>query len=75
MDLIIKCKVNKYIIIGDIMPYRNGPTFYILCAIGLSILIFYQLIITFILPFRYNIFILFVEIFLFWLCISRILWC
>lgn len=57
------------------MPYKPNPTFYILCAIGLSILIFYQLIITFILPFRYNIFILFIEILLLILCISKIIWC
>ncbi len=56
------------------MPYRPNPTFYIFCAIGLCILIFYQLIITFILPFRYNIFILTIEIILLVLCISRIVW-
>ena len=56
------------------MPKRPNPTFYILCAIGLCILIFYQLIITFILPFRYNIFILFIEIILLFACISRIVW-
>jgi len=56
------------------MPFKNNPTFLIFCAIGLSILIFYQLLITFILPFRYNIFILTIEIILLIICISRIIW-
>ena len=56
------------------MRPRPNPTFYILLALGLCILIFYQLIITFILPFRYNIFILTIEIIFLFFAISRIVW-
>ncbi len=56
------------------MPHKPNPTFYVFIALGLCILIFYQLIITFILPFRYNIFILAIEIFFLFFAISRIVW-
>ena len=51
-------------------PRRNpgGGVFTILLIFCLCILIFYQIIITLILPFRFNVFILLVEVFiLFWL--------
>ena len=47
--------------------------FYIFFIIALSILVCYQLIITFILPFRYNIFILFLELTLLFFFIFRII--
>ena len=51
--------------------YPRGPGggfFTILAIFSLCILILYQIIITLILPFRFNIFILLVEVFiLFWL--------
>lgn len=56
------------------MPFKHNPTIFVFIAIGLSVLIFYQLLITFILPFRYNIFILTIEIVLFLICISRVIW-
>lgn len=51
---------------------RSGLTIVLLFT--LSILIFYQSIITLILPFRFNIFILFVEILLFFVLLIRIIW-
>ena len=50
-------------------PRRPGGSFLTILAIFcLCILIFYQIIITLILPFRFNVFILLVEVFiLFWL--------
>ena len=56
--------------------YPRGPGggfFTILAIFCLCILILYQIIITLILPFRFNIFILLVEVFiLFWLLIRII---
>jgi len=51
---------------------RNGLTIIILFILGM--LIFYQALITLILPFRFNIFILLLEIFLFFFFIVRIIW-
>lgn len=51
---------------------RNGLTIIILFILG--ILIFYQALITLILPFRFNIFILLLEISLFFFFIMRIIW-
>lgn len=51
---------------------RSGLTIVLLFT--LSILIFYQSIITLILPFRFNIFILFIEILLFFVLLIRIIW-
>jgi hypothetical protein len=62
------------LLLGDSMPFKHNPSIFVFIAISLSILITYQLLITFILPFRYNIFILTIEIILFFLCISRIIW-
>lgn len=53
-------------------PFNNGLSVIILFILG--ILIFYQSIITLILPFRWNIFVLFLEIFLFFFFLFRIIW-
>ncbi len=55
---------------------RNGlyNGLYVVILFILGILIFYQTIITLILPFRFNIFILFVEIVLFFFFMFRIIW-
>ena len=53
---------------------RPGGGFTVLILFILAILIFYQLIITFILPFRWNIFVLILEIFLFFFFLGRIIW-
>ena len=52
--------------------HNNGFTIIILFILG--ILIFYQTLITLILPFRFNIFILLLEIFLFFFFMVRIIW-
>lgn len=52
--------------------FGNGFTVIILFILG--ILIFYQALITLILPFRWNIFVLLLEIFLFFFFIARIIW-
>ena len=54
-------------------PYRNSG-FTVIILFILSILIIYQSIITLILPFRWNIFVLFLELFLFFFFIIRIIW-
>ena len=51
---------------------RNGLTIIILFILG--VLIFYQALITLILPFRFNIFILLLEISLFFFFMLRIIW-
>ena len=51
---------------------RNGITIIILFILG--VLIFYQALITLILPFRFNIFILLLEISLFFFFMLRIIW-
>jgi len=51
---------------------RNGLTIIILFILG--VLIFYQALITLILPFRFNIFILLLELALFFFFIMRIIW-
>lgn len=60
------------------MNRRNrhcGPSIFTFIWIGiLSVLIFYQVIITLILPFRFNIFILFIEILLLFCILARIVW-
>ncbi len=55
---------------------RNCPNgfFSVLAIFVLGILIFYQLIITFILPLRFNIFILLIEICLLLFFLYRIVW-
>lgn len=77
-DFIQKINHQKYTynIIGDIMyPCRRpGGGLTIILLFILSILIFYQLIITFILPFRWNIFVLLIEIFFFFFLLCRIIW-
>ena len=55
-------------------PCNRGGGFTILILFILAILIFYQLIITLILPFRWNIFVLILEIFLFFFFLCRIIW-
>ncbi len=56
----MKKNINKYAI-------------YVLISVSLLILIAYQLIITLILPFRYNIFILIIEIILFVFLLTRVI--
>lgn len=53
---------------------RPGSGFTVLILFILAILIFYQLIITLILPFRWNIFLLILEVFLFFFFLGRIIW-
>lgn len=67
----------SYIILGDIMcPNRNygGGLFTILAIFALSVLIFYQVLITLILPIRFNIFILFLEVSLLFYFLFRIIY-
>jgi len=52
----------------------GGGFFTIFAIFILSGLIFYQAIITLILPFRFNIFILFIEISILFFLIYRIVW-
>ena len=56
--------------------YHNfrGGFFTILALFALSILIFYQIIITLILPLRFNLFILLIETFLFFYLLFRIIY-
>lgn len=52
-----------------------GNGFFTIFAIfGLSILIFYQVIITLILPLRFNIFILLIEVSILFFLLFRIVW-
>jgi len=53
--------------------FFNG-FFSLITVLILSCLIFYQTIITLILPFRFNIFILLIEIFLLFFVLYRLLW-
>ena len=57
-------------------PCGKGPGgfFSIFAILILCMLIFYQVIITLILPFRFNIFILFVEIIILLFLLYRIIW-
>ena len=57
-------------------PNRNfgGSFFTVLAIFCLAILIFYQIIITLILPLRFNLFILLIEVFLFFYLIFRIIY-
>lgn len=56
-------------------PRKKGSGFFsIIVIIGLSILIFYQVIITLILPLRFNIFILLIEVALLFFFLYRIIW-
>ncbi len=53
---------------------HGGGIFTILGIFALSILIFYQILLTLILPFRFNIFILLIEISLLLFLLYRIVW-
>ena len=55
-------------------PHRNCSFFTVLAILGLSVLIFYQVIITLILPLRFNVFILLIEISLLLFLLWRIVW-
>ncbi len=57
-------------------PCKRGPGgfFTVFAILILCVLIFYQVIITLILPFRFNIFILFVEILILLCLLYRIVW-
>ena len=57
-------------------PNRNcgGGFFTILALFGLAILIFYQVIITLILPIRFNLFVLLIEISLLFFLLFRIIY-
>jgi len=50
------------------------PGFAVFCILILSVLIFYQLILTLFLPFRFNVFILIVEICLLFFFLFKIVW-
>ena len=54
-------------------PCRNNG-FAVVMIFLLSILIFYQVILTFIFPFRWNIFVLIIELFFLFFFIARIIW-
>ena len=56
------------------MKPPHNRAFNVFWIITLGILIFYQLLITIILPFRFNIFILFIEITLLFFILFRIVW-
>ena len=65
----------EYNILGEIMKHRKcGGLFSIFAIIVLCTLIFYQTIITLILPFRFNLFILLIEICLLFCILFRIIW-
>lgn len=53
---------------------RGGGFFTILAIFALCILIFYQLLITLILPLRFNIFVLLLEIFILIFLLYRVIW-
>lgn len=53
---------------------NNGGIFSVFAIIALSILIFYQVLITLILPLRFNIFILLIEVALLFFFLYRIVW-
>ncbi len=55
-------------------PNKGGGVFSVFAIIALSILIFYQVIITLILPLRFNIFILLIEVALLFFFLYRIVW-
>ena len=56
-------------------PNNKGPGILtILGALTLSCLIFYQVIITLILPLRFNILVLLIEVGLFFFLLYRIIW-
>lgn len=59
--------------IGDTMKPRNS-LLNVICIFVLGVLIFYQVIITLILPLRFNIFILLVEFVLLLFFLYRIVW-
>lgn len=50
------------------------PFLTLIGLICISVLIFYQIIITLILPLRFNIFILMVEVFILFIMLFRLLW-
>jgi hypothetical protein len=69
--------MSSYNILGDLMNNKcnKGNSFLsVLFVLILSCLIFYQVIITLILPFRFNIFILLIEIFILFAILARIVW-
>lgn len=86
MSCICAISIKKtYNTIGDYMynnrpcpppghPNRGGGFFSILAIFALCILIFYQLLITLILPLRFNIFILLLEIFILIFLLYRVIW-
>ena len=55
-------------------PNPRGGIFTILAILALSVLIFYQVIITLILPLRFNIFILLIEVSLLFFLLFRIIY-
>lgn len=55
-------------------PPRGGGIFTVLLIFLLSVLIFYQVIITLILPLRFNLFILLIEVFLLFFLLFRVIW-
>ena len=56
------------------MRRRPPGVFTFIAIFGLGILIFYQTLITLILPFRFNIFILLIEVFLLFFLLYRAIW-
>ncbi len=53
---------------------KGGGVFTVLAIFALCILIFYQVLITLILPLRFNVFILFLEVFILIILLYRIIW-
>ncbi len=63
----------SYFILGDTM-FRNKPFFTIVIILFLSVLIFYQILITLLLPLRINIILLMIECFLLFYFLFRLFW-
>ena len=53
---------------------RGGGLFTVLAIFALCILIFYQVLITLIVPLRFNVFILFLEVFILIILLYRVIW-
>ena len=53
---------------------RGGGFFSVIAIFALCVLIFYQIILTLILPLRFNIFIMFIEVLLLIFFLYRIVW-
>lgn len=55
-------------------PPKGGGFFVVLAIFALCVLIVYQIILTLIIPIRFNIFVLFIEVGLLFFFLYRIIW-